>query len=275
MTVKEYTLHGCPMSIKIAVTADLHEGCPDKLLNALYRVRPELILAVGDFFELLDPEASPEELSTLEMWVQTVADRLGWVGHRKNAYPENSLRFFSNATQIAPVIYARGNHEQFFPEELRSFFREKKIPVLENQDMEWNGIRIGGTVREVDGVWLSTFAAKSGYKILLNHKPEQFSAPTKLASGGYLPPLSEYPFSLVVSGHAHGGQMRLPFPAYGKKNQRGDCGIGVFAPGQGFFPRYTRGVYQNRLAVSAGCANTVGLPRFGNPTQLMVLKLQP
>ena len=64
---------------------------------------------------------------------------------------------------------------------------------------------------------------------------------------------------LVLSGHAHGGQWQF-------------FGHGVWAPGQGWWPRYTKGVYVGRLVVSAGLSNTTWVPRICNPTEVVYIE---
>jgi predicted MPP superfamily phosphohydrolase len=63
-----------------------------------------------------------------------------------------------------------------------------------------------------------------------------------------------------VSGHAHGGQFRL-------------LGRGVYAPGQGLLPRYTRGVEDGRMIISAGAGNPARMPRWGNPCEVLMITL--
>ena len=60
---------------------------------------------------------------------------------------------------------------------------------------------------------------------------------------------------IVFAGHAHGGQWRI-------------FGRGMFAPGQGIFPRYTKGFYGN-LLVSAGAHNSEILPRINNKCEIL------
>ena len=69
------------------------------------------------------------------------------------------------------------------------------------------------------------------------------------------------PVDLILSGHCHGGQIRV-------------CGRGIFAPGQGLLPKYHHGVYDGRLVVSAGCANTASFPRWGNETEVVIVRLE-
>ena len=88
-----------------------------------------------------------------------------------------------------------------------------------------------------------------GVKVLLCHKPEH-----------YIKYLRTRALDLVVAGHAHGGQIRV-------------AGRGVFSPGQGLFPRYTCGVVDGRMVISAGAGNPVHLPRWGNPCEVLRVTL--
>ena len=84
---------------------------------------------------------------------------------------------------------------------------------------------------------------EADYIILLSHHPEYFQ---RLPKG----------IHLVLSGHAHGGQWRL-------------FGRGLYAPNQGWLPRYTKGIYEKRMIVSAGLTNTAHVPRLFNPTEVI------
>ncbi len=109
---------------------------------------------------------------------------------------------------------------------------------------------IGGTVaasrHKPETAWLSAFAAQPGYHILLSHHPEYYP---------FIPDFVEF----ILSGHAHGGQWRF-------------FGHGVWSPGQGWWPRYTKGVYDGRLVVSAGLSNTTWVPRLFNPTEVVYIE---
>jgi predicted MPP superfamily phosphohydrolase len=98
---------------------------------------------------------------------------------------------------------------------------------------------------------LDAFSSVEGFKLLLCHHPEYYPRYIR-----------ERDIDLTLSGHAHGGQWQI-------------VGRGIFAPGQGLFPRYTGGVYEGRLVVSRGLTNTVSVPRFGNPTELVRIHLLP
>ena len=92
--------------------------------------------------------------------------------------------------------------------------------------------------------WLDDFAGQEGFHILLSHQPEYY-------------PFIPNNIELMLSGHAHGGQIRL-------------FRRGLFAPGQGWYPKYTKGKYDNRLIISAGLSNTASpIPRLFNPTEVV------
>jgi len=89
-----------------------------------------------------------------------------------------------------------------------------------------------------------------GYKILLCHHPEYYER--------YIRGLD---IDLTLSGHAHGGQIRI-------------FGQGLFAPGQGILPQVTSGLYDGRLIVSRGLCNTAWpIPRLNNETELVMVEL--
>ena len=99
--------------------------------------------------------------------------------------------------------------------------------------------------------WLDDFERQEGFRLLLCHHPEYY--PRYLASRR---------IDLVLSGHAHGGQWR-PF------------GVAVFAPGQGVFPRYTSGLYEDRLIVGRGIGNPLWIPRLWNRPEVILITLHP
>ena len=94
------------------------------------------------------------------------------------------------------------------------------------------------------------------YTILLTHRPEMFEL------------YRQYDFDLVLAGHAHGGQWRIP----GILN-------GLYAPGQGLFPAYAGGQYEQNgttMIVSRGLAlESTWVPRFYNRPELVIVELSP
>ena len=112
-------------------------------------------------------------------------------------------------------------------------------------------VRLPLFARELDRLLQS---ADAPFHILLSHRPEFFRL--YAACGA----------DLAFAGHAHGGQWRLP------------SGRGVFAPGQGFFPAYTCGLYRRGnavMAVSRGLGGRAPVPRLHNRPELVLVTLEP
>ncbi len=155
-----------------------------------------------------------------------------------------------------PLFYAPGNHDFTIPDEVRHALDTLGVVFLDNKAVTWRGIHIGGitsaqyTGKVPDLAFLRDFASRDGYKVLLSHHPEYYSR---------IRPLD---IPLTIAGHAHGGQWRF-------------FGRGVFSPGQGILPRYTDGLYENRLLVSRGLKISRPIPRFFNPREMILLTLTP
>ena len=249
-----------PQAITLALVTDLHERDPGSVLALLREAAPDLILVVGDTFERNESGKDPRsrsDYSTVSrlvhgvmLWLDGLVARTMAAGRRA---PANAYRFIQEASEIAPVYLSLGNHEWYLDEQDRGLFEQTGVTLLDNRDVtvpvKGNVLRIGGLSPHVDLEWLGRFADKDGYKLLLCHHPEYYPRYVKDKS-----------IDLMLSGHAHGGQIRI-------------LGRGLFSPGQGVFPKYTRGVYEGRLVVSAGCANTASIPRWGNPCEVVAVRL--
>ena len=182
--------------------------------------------------------------------------------NKKDVSPENAYRFLkasatmcgSDDRTAARIFLSPGNHDIYFNDRDYKIMASAGVTLLDNAGcsvvIRGQKLRIGGLSSKVDLDWLAAFAAKDGYKLLLCHHPEYYFKYIK----------GRYDFDLILSGHVHGGQWRIG-------------GQGIYSPGQGLFPKYTRGVYEDRLVISAGCANTASVPRFGNPCELVTVKL--
>ena len=178
--------------------------------------------------------------------------------------PPRRRRFaFSEAARcleiLAPhctLFWSRGNHDFTLPEDLADTMARLGVHRLEDDLEPFRGVLLGGLTSAYyrkghtpDLAFLDRFAATPGYKILLSHHPEYYDR--------FIRPRG---INLTVSGHAHGGQWRI-------------FGRGVYAPGQGLFPRYTSGFYDDgHLLVSRGVKPSL-LPRFGNPREILILRL--
>ena len=195
-------------------------------------------------------------------------------GHTKNAFA-----FLRGAVSIAPVFCSLGNHEARCGADIGARLAATGVRVLDNEYATFGGLVIGGLSSGFFGKkqgrlkktpmpaldWLDAFCAEDGVRVLLSHHPEYYPR--------YL---SSRPIDLVLSGHAHGGQWR----AFGR---------GLFAPGQGLFPRFTAGAYrgskgekgnlclseeQPLLIVSRGLFNQTPIPRINNPEELILLNFE-
>lgn len=259
MRKTEYELPS-PVNCTIALVTDLHEYDPEPVLEILREVKPDVIAVAGDTLERhhrgenLDRGDRSLSSRLICAGIRT-AEKLGEILHLESqeVETENAYHFFREAGRIAPVVLSRGNHELYLTDEDRAVMAEAGVTLLDNVSTEIGGILFGGlTSKQVTGalemVFLERFSASPKYKVLLCHHPE------------YYPYLSQYSIDLILSGHCHGGQIRI-------------FGRGVFAPGQGLLPQYHHGVYDGRLVVSAGCANTAPIPRLGNEPEVVIVRL--
>ena len=208
----------------------------ERLLNQIKKEEPDMIVITGDLID------------------------------RRRYHPEISLDFVEKAMRLAPVYYVCGNHEILSGkyEEFRMELKKRGVEVLDNEKriLERNGqkILLFGMMDslaenfDADPVqWLrNQDEEEKAFKILLAHHPELFAT------------YADCRMDLVFSGHAHGGQFRLP-------------GIGgLIAPGQGFFPKYTEGHYRREgttMFVSRGLGNSLIPVRILNRPEVVSVEL--
>lgn len=248
-------------ALTIALVTDLHEHEPSEVLKILRNTNPDVIAVAGDTLERHENGENLDKgdgsiLSRLICTGIHLADKLAGVRRRqkRDVKAEYAYHFLIEAGRIAPVVMSLGNHELYLTDEDRKVISVSGVKLLDNDAVEINGVLFGGLTSkqltgEIDEKFLSDFSAYPGCKILLCHHPE------------YYPQLQSYSIDLILSGHCHGGQIRV-------------CGRGIFAPGQGLLPEYHHGVYGGRLVVSAGCSNTASIPRFGNETEVVIVRIK-
>ena len=176
--------------------------------------------------------------------------------HRKT-YKEG-IRFLKEAPLAAPVFYSMGNHERkcAFREDWMRRVAESDVVVLDDDSTLFRGIRIGGLsshpYAEANLEFLSAFEKAPEFRLLMCHHPEMWRDS-----------VAGRDVDLTVCGHAHGGQFQF-------------FGRGIYAPGQGFFPKLTHGVHGGgKMILSRGMSNGAGLPRINNPCELIMLHLEP
>ena len=264
--LKHYTIDSglqLQQPVKIAHVSDLHERNCDDILAMLREQTPDLIVITGDTFERYDNR--PQYEFRHRPLKRLIVSTLHYSNHllvmllpeREKADLQNVLRFLREAVRIAPVYMSLGNHEQKMLETDYRFLNACGVTLLDNADTQVVvrdfRFTLGGMSCWDYEAWLPTFLGKGGYKILLCHKPD-FYAELLQDSG----------IDLTLSGHTHGGQIRV-----------GKRGRGFFVPGQGLFGKYAHGsFFGGKLIVSAGCANTVACPRFFNPRELVMIEVR-
>ena len=184
---------------------------------------------------------------------------------------EASVRLLRDLSALAPVVVSRGNHD-LGSREWRGLQRGTSganvfLLVNESRRVDLRGNTV--VVAALDDLWGFRSAAEyerelhrlaracasaPGPRILLSHRPE------------YMRLYRETPFDLVLAGHAHGGQVRLP-------------GLGaIWAPEQGFLPRHADGAHQENettLVVSRGLGPSSMPVRIFNPPEVIVIDVVP
>jgi len=238
-------------AIRIVLLADLHAtmfGADQQpLLQKIEAQEPDLILLAGDI----------------------VVDSI---------FDTATLLFLAGIRDIAPIYYVTGNHEYWGPNAenfhiIRNTILSYGINILsdsyEQIEINGNSLIIAGVedrhkvnaVPEYDQVEsireaFENISDYDYYKILISHRPENLDL------------FSEQSFDLVVTGHTHGGQFRIPFLLNG-----------LYAPEQGLFPEFVGGLYtydELKLIISRGLAtNHPRLPRIFNPPEVVTIILSP
>ncbi|MCL2671133.1 MAG: metallophosphoesterase [Clostridiales bacterium] len=177
--------------------------------------------------------------------------------HRKDVH-EPSFELVFAMLKIAPVFYVNGNHETAIPGAIfwEGDMRSMGVRVLRNEAADLTvgetSLRIVGLCEDARPEQWTMLIDSTRLHILLAHRPERFKE--YMAAG----------VDLALCGHTHGGLMRI-------------LGIGLYAPEQGIFPRYTRGKYSKQrttMIVSAGLGNTRYAPRLFNPREVVAVTLQ-
>ena len=251
LELNTYTIHSRELpdafdGYRIAQVSDLHnaefgEG-NERLLEMLREAEPDMIAMTGD---LIDSRRTDLAVA---------------------------LAFAEEAAQIAPCYYVSGNHEARVSEyrELKAGLEAAGATVLDDAQVK---IEVSGESITVIGVNDPSFHADyltgdaavidqklselavegAGFTILLSHRPELFDT--------YV----SHDMDLVLSGHAHGGQFRLPLIG------------GLVAPNQGLFPKYDAGLYSEgdtSVIVSRGIGNSIIPFRFNNRPEVVLIELE-
>lgn len=214
----------------------------EKLLNKIKSENPDIITITGDFID------------------------------SRNTNIDVAVDFIKKIKDIAPIYYVMGNHESRISsyKELKEKLEIEGVTVLENEtsflekeDSKINIIGVNdpdivhdsmvGDVEIIKDELTTSNYDQHLFSILLCHRPELFNT--------YV----EKNIDLVLSGHAHGGQIRIPFIG------------GIVAPNQGMFPKYTNGLYNEKntnMIVSRGIGNSLFPFRVNNQPELVIIHLK-
>ena len=223
---------------KIALLADMHSKVNPRILPMLQSNNPDMICIAGDLCNTSLSE-SPK-----------VRD------------------FLKEIVGIAPTFFSFGNHDYLLNRRDIEKIEKMGVTVLNDSFVRFNEeIVIGGMTSYFyhkcekydpkipmalfpEVAWLDEFENQEGYKILLDHHPDNYDPYTKKRN-----------IDLILSGHAHGGQIRL----FGK---------GLYGKSQGLLPKYDGGVFDQKLVVSRGLSNTLPIPRLWNPTEIVFIEIK-
>ncbi len=230
---------------KIVQISDFHNTKSKKLINDLVRelknIKPNIIVLTGDF---IDP---------------------------KKSNIDAPFAFIKKIKDIAPIYFIAGNHEAIAKnyDELKDKLIQNNVIILNNKALT---INIQNAKINLLGIFDPLFNYHTcqddatiinnsiqtinydynNFSILLSHRPELFAI--------YV----EANLDIVLTGHAHGGQIRIPFIG------------GLVAPNQGLFPKYTSGEFKKNkttMIVSRGIGNSIFPFRINNRPELVVLNL--
>ncbi|MDC4251727.1 metallophosphoesterase [Clostridium perfringens] len=244
---------GIGKDINVVHLSDLHGKefgkNNEKLKRLILKEKPDLVVATGDMID-----------SSL-----------------KNM--EGVIDFLSDLSKSVKVVYISGNNEQRCKkaEYIFESLKSKGVIVLRNEiiTLSLNGVKVNilgmfekpkgdlhSSIKKINGSYAYEDSHKlfkrlenlEGLKIVLSHYPELFEAE-----------YSKYNFNIMFSGHAHGGQFRIPI-----------IKRGLIAPGQGFFPKYTEGMHgnKNKLIISRGLGNSTKITRLFNRPEIVNVKIK-
>ncbi|EJT6171497.1 metallophosphoesterase [Clostridium perfringens] len=244
---------GIGKDINVVHLSDLHGKefgkNNEKLKRLILKEKPDLVVATGDMID-----------SSL-----------------KNM--EGVIDFLSDLSKSDKVVYISGNNEQRCKkaEYIFESLKSKGVIVLRNEiiTLSLNEVKVNilgmfekpkgdlhSSLKKINGSYayedshklFKSLESLEGLKIVLSHYPEIFEAE-----------YSKYDFHIMFSGHAHGGQFRIPIVKRG-----------LVAPGQGFFPKYTEGMHgnKNKLIISRGLGNSTKITRLFNRPEIVKVKIK-
>lgn len=251
--------------VRIVLLTDFHSSSYGKdqqvLTDVIDAQSPDVILLTGDIAENVRPHKHTKEL-------------LSVIGEKY------------------PCFYAAGNHEEWSGkmDKIKELVRSCGVEVLEGDtvlfDASGQQIRISGVDNSMPYEQLDACRQEAGddiFTVFMSHRPDLFKF------------YNDSGFDLVVCGHAHGGQVLIPWFGSGNKLVDEQSGVtlisthgkgrysallnGLYAPNQGVFPKYAGGEYlladgSTKMIVSRGLCKNI-LPRVFDPPEMVVIDVIP
>ena len=228
--------------VRLAVVTDFHSSDnADDVVAMVASCAPDAVLLVGDMFD--DDIANRPTERTLSLMRQLSAqypcyyvsgNHEAWTGEMDALYQQTEEAGVTVLRMSSGVLTVRGQ-------------RIALCGVPDPYEMVLSGApdteeQLRQALEDVDS---------ADFTVLLAHRPE------------LLAKYAQFPLDLVVSGHAHGGQVRI-----GSQ--------GIYSPGQGLFPKLTSGFYfDDKLFISRGMTNSACAPRLWCPCELVMVQLLP
>lgn len=232
--------------VRLAVVTDFHSSDnADDVVAMVASCAPDAVLMVGDMFD--DDTANRPTERTLSLMRQLSAlypcyyvsgNHEAWTGEMDALYQQTEEAGVTVLRMSSGVLTVRGQ-------------RIALCGIPDPYEMVYSGApdteeQLRQALEDVDS---------ADFTVLLAHRPE------------LLAKYAQFPLDLVVSGHAHGGQVRIP----GVLN-------GLYAPNQGWFPKLAGGAYTQggtTLIVSRGLAVRTRLPRIFNRPEVVLVRCVP
>lgn len=230
-------------NIRVVCLADLHlkefGDSNERLVEEVANLKPDIVAIVGD----MNLEKKPDEYEVV-------------------------LTLCRQLNEVAPTYYSLGNHEidamLFYGSQIYNDAKKAGIKILNN---ETETVNVKGTDIDIIGLtqnpeefdeygrdfFEKAMRKDDDFKLVLNHYPENFEGT-----------LDGYPIDLALAGHAHGGQVRLPWIG------------GLYAADQGMFPKLCEGYHEignSKLIISRGLGKSGVVPRVNNKPEITVVDI--
>ena len=232
---------------RVLVLSDVHDQHYDLLIDVMNELTFDIIFITGDLCTKHISNAKHND------------------NFKKYGISYGALRFLEYCVGKTKTYYSLGNHEWMFDADDYKAIENIGCTLLNDRYIKASdNVYVAGLNSPIkyerNGIipeyydpnikWLNDYEKIKGYKFLLCHHPEYYDKYLKNRN-----------IDLIISGHAHGGQIRIG-------------SHGLYAPGQGLLPKYTSGYIDKKIVISRGIANTAKIiPRINNNPEIVILNM--